>query len=517
MLQNYLNKMNEAQEKQNYQEALDYALILEAELDPHFITNASEDYISLLVKICFLSEKLGKKELIIKYANKIIYYKDDDPRALLYLANNQKERAKRFIHLTKLKSVVQGFIDKGQIKENALYIFNYFYLFGKALSIYGAKNEGLKLILKARDFALSYDESLANADFYLALANAFSFCGEYDKAAGVLWQIYEKNKDNQEILKNLSSVLIRTGGGIKSLEFAWLCYEKRFFNMPPQDELIQNLANIHQNTLNAYEASGKNELFLEGKRVFLFPRQGLGDTIMFLRFLPQLSKVASEVLIYVQSPLERVFKSLFKENFSNVKYISGDKIKTTDYDHGFPFCTLPLFFAKDKIAKPLMLKEKYRAKKLQKIGIFWKTEEHRDAKWGDNGESRSFELSVLLEALKGYELYSFQVAPNEEEKTLFKEHNITDLGSEFKDFKDTFDDFGRIDFLICADTAIAHLALSAGVETAVLLPNVFDWRWGRYEEPKSPWYDDALLFACDYENDWHSAVKKLKKYLNSRI
>lgn len=236
MLQNYLNKMNEAQEKQNYQEALDYALILESELDPHFCANASQDYIELLVKICFLGEKCGKKEQIIKSANKLLYYKENDARALLYLANNEKERAKRFIHLNKIKSLVQELINKGQIKENALYIFNYFYLMGKTLCNYGVKNEGLKLLLKARDFALSHNESLANANFYLAIAHAFELCGEYERAAGIIWQVYEKNKDNQEVLKNLSSTLLRTGGGARAwslrgfaMKSAFLIWSKMTF------------------------------------------------------------------------------------------------------------------------------------------------------------------------------------------------------------------------------------------------------------------------------------------------
>lgn len=48
-----------------------------------------------------------------------------------------------------------------------------------------------------------------------------------------------------------------------------------------------------------------------------------------------------------------------------------------------------------------------------------------------------------------------------------------------QDFLDTAELAQGLDLVITVDTAIAHLAGSLGVPTAILLDSVPDWRWRR--------------------------------------
>lgn len=514
-MQKQLNELNSAIFDKNYEKALKHAICLESMLDPRYTNAPNADHQKILEKICQLADKCHKKELVPNYAFKLLFYDKNNLDAMLYLANALKDIKEQLFYLSLAKPFIQKIIGGGEqeIRQNIGRVYSYLFLTGRSLSKYGAKEQGLKMLKEAQEYAKKYDEKLLNLDFYIALGSALGLCGKYEEAIQTLTKSYQNDKNEEGVLTNISFLMLRSPCK-ENLKTALLCYERRFKEQPLESNLAKSIANAHTKSLLAFEQNGRSNDFLKGKTVVLFPRQGFGDTLMYLRYLPHLTSLAGEVIFFVQKPLQSLLYPFLKEKFINLSCFDGGELK--NYDFAMPYCSLPLFFAKDYIQEPLMLKEaKILHKKPKKIGIFWKTEDHRGSSWGNTGEGRSFDLEYLLDVLDGYELFSFQVKPNAKEKELFLKHNITDLGSDFKDFKDTFLAFDKIDMLVCADTAIAHLALISGVKTAIILPYDFDFRWGRYENPSSPWYKDALLFACDYLNEWQSATKKLKNYLNS--
>ena len=89
-------------------------------------------------------------------------------------------------------------------------------------------------------------------------------------------------------------------------------------------------------------------------------------------------------------------------------------------------------------------------------------------------------------------------------------------GENLKDWQDTFEALSDIDMIISIDSALAHLGLSIGIPTLVLLPLRFDWRWGRIEYPKSPFYPHAHLVVFD-SNPHDSKMLKRNKSTSQKI
>jgi ADP-heptose:LPS heptosyltransferase len=65
---------------------------------------------------------------------------------------------------------------------------------------------------------------------------------------------------------------------------------------------------------------------------------------------------------------------------------------------------------------------------------------------------------------------------------------------QFPDFLETANLLDSLDLVISVDTAVAHLALSQGIDTWVLLPYAADWRWLEPDVEENPWYPAARTF-----------------------
>src|SRR5262249_9370297 len=77
---------------------------------------------------------------------------------------------------------------------------------------------------------------------------------------------------------------------------------------------------------------------LDGKTVLVFPRLGLGDTIQFARYLPELRRRAARLIVQIQPPLPRVL--------GGVPF--GDESRPFDYCAAFD--ELPAFLPEPPFA-----------------------------------------------------------------------------------------------------------------------------------------------------------------------
>ena len=93
-----------------------------------------------------------------------------------------------------------------------------------------------------------------------------------------------------------------------------------------------------------------------------------------------------------------------------------------------------------------------------------------------------------------------------------REHGVTQLGQEFKDFADTAAVMAMLDLLITVDTSVAHLAGSLGKPVWILLPVTVDWRWLLNRED-SPWYPTARLFRQASAGDWDGVIARVGEEL----
>jgi hypothetical protein len=73
------------------------------------------------------------------------------------------------------------------------------------------------------------------------------------------------------------------------------------------------------------------------------------------------------------------------------------------------------------------------------------------------------------------------------------------------DFLETAKRISGLCLLVTVDTAIAHLAGAMGIKTLLMLSKCSDWRWGT-DGSSTIWYDSVELFRQEKLGDWNKVV-----------
>lgn len=258
----------------------------------------------------------------------------------------------------------------------------------------------------------------------------------------------------------------------------------------------------------------------EGNNLLIYCDQGLGDNIMYSRYLPYLKEKYSNIQVYTRKPLT----SIFKHSFPDINFIDKDFDKLS-YDSSMFLSYIPYFLnmdfehipAKEGYLSVNETKlEDYRNKYFQnnklKIGLCWKS--------GDMAIRAAIHRTInidyfkpLLE-MKNIEFYSFQ--KDDIFNSLEKYPQIIDLGNEFTDFDDTAAAMKNLDLMISVDTSTIHLAGALGVKSILLLPYCNDWRWFDNTET-TEWYNSVKIIKQKDRHDWYIEIDKLVKDINSLL
>lgn len=259
---------------------------------------------------------------------------------------------------------------------------------------------------------------------------------------------------------------------------------------------------------------------LRGKSLLVHHEQGLGDTIQFCRYIPQLHAAGASVFFSPQRPLRGLMQTLAAEF-----RIVDDRDRSLQTDFILPLLSAPLAFKTDLSTIPGPVPylsaehsriEKWRARlgpTSLKIGVCWQ---------GSTGQidvGRSFEIGQFarIARLPGVRLISLHKGLGEAQlDNLPAGMQIETLGEDFDSGPDAFLDSAAVmmlcDLVITSDTAIAHLAGALGVKTWVILKKTPDWRWLLHRQD-SPWYPTMRLFRQDANGDWASAFDQVRDAL----
>ena len=251
--------------------------------------------------------------------------------------------------------------------------------------------------------------------------------------------------------------------------------------------------------------------------ILLEPEQGLGDTIQFIRFIPELARRGHRVWLGCPKPLRRLL-----EGFPGVERLLANTAEAAGAGCRLPLMSLPSRLGITDLAEfssPYLKalgplndsppEATQRAPGRRRIGFVWRgnpqhKNDHRrslpilefakhlplqDADWVSLqvGGDVSRELNLMRTHLK--EVTTTSRSTNDEPYSL---PAIDDAGSRFEDFLDTARAIRAIDQVITVDTAVAHLGGALGHPTTVLLPDAPDWRWGLRQD-ENPWYPRTHL------------------------
>lgn len=260
---------------------------------------------------------------------------------------------------------------------------------------------------------------------------------------------------------------------------------------------------------------------LDGKSIIVHAEQGIGDTIQFMRFLPQLVAMGAETRLAVSLRLAHLAAGI-----EGVTVTALDNLSEQTADFHCPLMSLPgrLGVTLETIPQPASIPaasvERHSKWKDcldlpgRKIGICWQGNPKASA---DRGRSPPLSTFRPISEKHDITLISLQISDGLEQLDEVRgQFNIVVPDSDFDTGPDAFADtiavLEQVDLVITGDTAIAHLAASAGKPTWIALKHIPDWRWG-LEGESCPWYPAATLFRQPSPGDWDSVFRAMAEHL----
>ena len=373
---------------------------------------------------------------------------------------------------------------------------------GVALTKTDHLHKAVAHLKEAIDLDPGYIEATVN------ISEAYKVLGEYAKAFDACNQVLSMVPDHVPARWNRSILLLLDGNfetGLAEYEWRW----KR-----PQSPKREIQAGS--------EWGGQP---LDGKTIFIYEEQGLGDTLQFARYLPLLQQLNGKVIFEILPSLVRLFSSFEGADRLWVGIRDKDTRATDRFDYHLPLMSLPKMFNTrlDSIPSKLpYLKADTRLvsiwqSRMQnhggvRIGIVWAGHpSHKD----DARRSIPLSLFASLKLVPGVKLYSLQKEKyakwtDEDPESVFEQ----DFGPEISDFADTAAIMENLDLIISVDTSVVHLAGALGKNTWVLLPHSPDWRW-MTERKDSPWYPTMKLFRQKDPGDWIPVFKAVRHSLEN--
>ena len=308
---------------------------------------------------------------------------------------------------------------------------------------------------------------------------------------------------------NLSLALLRHG----EFERGFRHYESRFRRLAPAPRACARPA-----------WSGEP---LAGLRVLVWAEQGFGDTLQFLRFVPELARRGAQVILEVPRELRGLASRL--PGTPDVR-VPGERLPPFDVHlalMSLPFAlglrrhdlaaAAPYLFAdaarvagwRTRLHSPAWLQDPALA-----VGVVWATNPALR-----NARDRSPGLATLAPLLQGPGLrwFSLQKGTGEAElTTAAASRPITDLAPHIDDFDDTAAIIANLDVVVTCDTSVAHLAGALGKPTFVLLPFVPDWRYGMAQH-STPWYASMRLFRQSRRGHWGDVRDRVAEALAQAV
>lgn len=257
----------------------------------------------------------------------------------------------------------------------------------------------------------------------------------------------------------------------------------------------------------------------DGSRVgtlYIQAEQGLGDTMLLLRYMPEVAKRADRVIFYVHQHARGLCQAMLP---ANVTVEALPHPLPTKADAWCPMFSLPLAICKtdaDVFAynKPyLPFVPLPPMDDIKRVAICWAgNADHSQDQW------RSMMLKDLLPLadVKNVQLHSFQIGERSKDIGTLGLHGlIYDASPNIQSVHDTLNALRDIDLVVTCDTAMANLAGAAGLPTWVLVNSRgLDFRWGRHGN-NAPFYPSVKMWRRGLSESWADVIARVKAALEA--
>jgi hypothetical protein len=248
-----------------------------------------------------------------------------------------------------------------------------------------------------------------------------------------------------------------------------------------------------------YKLDAQNEWTKQSKteKVIVWGEQGIGDQLMFAKFIKYIPEKTVAIEFQVESRLVQLL---------NDRLITRDGVTVTAYDSNVTGSHIPVgnlpgelwsnYSADIKRKKPF-LRRKNPPQNLGpiRVGITW-----RGGKTERMQSKRSVPLGLFsrLKSLSSPDVKVIQLQYNPiDTEIAYLQKNFGNRLSlprydAIKDLDSWVDHIDSCDLLISVDNSAVHFAGAMGIPTLVMIPSHPDFRWG-LNSRSNPWYEDVEL------------------------
>jgi tetratricopeptide (TPR) repeat protein len=270
---------------------------------------------------------------------------------------------------------------------------------------------------------------------------------------------------------------------------------------------------------------------MPGGTILLYAEQGMGDTIMAVRYARMVKALFGTVLLECPGPLVSLMATC-----PGIDGIVDPTAPAPAADVQLPLMSLPRIFGTRLDTIPAdgpfifsdaMLRERWRKVVMGgrtdfqsvpqpiRVGIVWQGNPKHP---GDAYRSVKLAQFAPLAAVPGVKLYSLQKGAGAEQvAALDGQFEVVDLGAQFgPEFRDAAAAIESLDLVIAVDTSVAHLAGALGRPVWVMLPFYPDWRW-QLAGDTSAWYPTARLFRQQKSGAWDDVFGRVATALGEMV
>ncbi|MBT4837999.1 MAG: tetratricopeptide repeat protein [Methylococcales bacterium] len=333
---------------------------------------------------------------------------------------------------------------------------------------------------------------------YCNMGNIHSLHGRTDEALSCYQQCLAINPEFADAHYNQALSLLQIGDFLQG----WKEYEWRWKSSSWQ---------IDSRGYSQPQWQGES---LVNKTILLYPEQGYGDAIQFIRYVKKVAEFGGQIIVECQTPLTQLFSCLPEIKAS---YSLGEAPLT--FDVHAPLMSLP-FILKTSLhdipeSKGYLSVQSEDIEQWQQqlelsseglnVGFIW---------CGNPGHCNDHNRSIPIDKIsplfeeKKIKFFSLQVTERSKELENI-DTNICDLSSKINNFYDTATIIMNLEVVIAVDTAIAHLAGALGRPVWLMLPYHAEWRWLE-NRLDSPWYASMRLYRQQAEGDWVELIQRVK-------
>jgi hypothetical protein len=357
---------------------------------------------------------------------------------------------------------------------------------GNCLRMLDRDTEMFKWYELALDPKTPFLEPTSQTDLHARnnLGLAYFTYGNDNKAIELYTQCIKEKEDFWEAWWNCSTATLRkaSAGEVSLFPKGWEMYEARFL----KGESIK-LKNRREN-LPYWDGTSS------GEDIVILVEQGIGDSIMFGRYITKLQEKFSRVFVQCDAQLDNLFKHIGAIPIRDPIEISSDSLVAV------PMCSLGKFF---DLVEAEWLKSYGTAHEFPKdsynIGVVWS---------GSPSHANDRHRSIYHGKLRGLSRFGrlYNLNPSVDTPSWINKLPIS-----------TWDDTVRyvrgLDLVISVDTSIVHLCGTLGVECWMMQPyKETDFRWGHGE---SVWYDSVKIY--NNPQSWETVISRVSRDLEARV